>query len=434
MNTPKLLIEQWLPIAEIGAECTRDTSAAIHPPLHRLHVWWARRPLTVSRAAVLSSLLPAYPVGDDPDIRPWPGKFTKLFPSFDGYKSWFLRLIGIMGDPVAARKLLDWAVKRGKKISNPYGYPRALTVNPTEDQLRVLYDLLEWTWGTREITFCDPMAGGGSIPFEALRYGMTVYANELNPVASVILKATLDYPARFGPSLADDIRKYGKTWAERVRERLEPFYPLADQGLLLGRTVEFDPITDWYLMAWDAFSAEEFPADEARKLALALGIDLEKDIVREKKLVQKKSGTVVLNGAAARRKKGMVDAAAERFPHLIDALHTAMMIYDEEGSKACTAFIDRRGLRGDSRIKALVEAAMQAIPATRDKSGAFLRPELCTLDAMRLLFWPDLPAPKEEVEPVVGKQMEMFRMAEGKEGTEEEEQAEAGEVEESGDE
>ena len=259
MNPPKLLIEQWLPIAEIGAECTRDTSAAIHPPLHRLHVWWARRPLTVSRAAVLASLLPAYPVGDDPDIRsaralhadrPWPAKFTKLFPAFDDYKAWFLRLIGIKGNPVASRRIIEWAKYKGIKltpeiirrlpadwkkglpndmsVSIPYGYARAFTVNPTEDQLRVLYDLLEWTWGTREITFCDPMAGGGSIPFEALRYGMTVYANELNPVASVILKATLDYPARFGPSLADDIRKYGKIWAERVRERLEPFYPLAE--------------------------------------------------------------------------------------------------------------------------------------------------------------------------------------------------------------
>ena len=58
-------------------------------------------------------------------------------------------------------------------------------------------------------------------------FGLTVHANELNPVASVILKATLDYPARFGPSLADDIRKYGKLWADKVRERLEPFYPLA---------------------------------------------------------------------------------------------------------------------------------------------------------------------------------------------------------------
>ncbi|MGA7498819.1 MAG: hypothetical protein WBX00_18985 [Isosphaeraceae bacterium] len=155
-----------------------------------------------------------------------------------------------MGDPVASRKIIDWAKIRGIKltpkiisalptdwtqklpndmgVSIPYGYPRAFTVNPTEEQLSLLYDLLEWTWGTREITFCDPMSGGGSIPFEALRYGLRVHANELNSVASVILKATLDYPARYGSSLVEDIRKYGRLWCERVRERLERFYPLAN--------------------------------------------------------------------------------------------------------------------------------------------------------------------------------------------------------------
>ena len=53
MSRPKLLIEQWLPIETIGAECMRDASAAKKPPLNRLHIWWARRPLTVSRAAIL---------------------------------------------------------------------------------------------------------------------------------------------------------------------------------------------------------------------------------------------------------------------------------------------------------------------------------------------------------------------------------------------
>jgi putative DNA methylase len=229
MSRPRVLIEQWLPIAALGAESHRENSTGQHPPLNRLHVWWARRPLTVSRAAVLASILPAYPTANDPEIRTWPKKFLKLFPTFDAYKAWFLKLIGIHGDPVAGRRLIAWAKKENKKLNfNPYGYPRAFTLNPSDEQLRTLYDLLEWTWGTREITFCDPMAGGGSIPFEALRYGLTVHANELNPVASVILKATLDYPARFGPSLVEDIGKYGKIWVERVRKRLEPFYPLAD--------------------------------------------------------------------------------------------------------------------------------------------------------------------------------------------------------------
>src|SRR5271166_3467300 len=59
MAKPKLLIEQWLPIEAIGAECMRERGASSAlPPLYFLHVWWARRPLTVSRAAILASLLP----------------------------------------------------------------------------------------------------------------------------------------------------------------------------------------------------------------------------------------------------------------------------------------------------------------------------------------------------------------------------------------
>jgi adenine-specific DNA methylase len=230
MPHTKLLIEQWLPIAPIGAECMRERGASSAlPPLYFLHVWWARRPLTVSRAAILASLLPAYPEGNDPSVQPWPDKFRRKFPNFDDYKQWFIKLIGILGDPVKGRKLIQWANDQGIKLKvHPYGYPRAFTTNPSQDQLEELYDLLEWTWGTRDIAFSDPMAGGGSIPFEALRYGLTVHANELNPVASVILKATLDYPARFGLSLVADIRKYGELWAKKVRERLEQFFPLAD--------------------------------------------------------------------------------------------------------------------------------------------------------------------------------------------------------------
>jgi putative DNA methylase len=55
----------------------------------------------------------------------------------------------------------------------------------------------------------DPTSGGGSIPFEALRLGNRVIANELNPVAAVILHATLGFPARFGPDLLGHIEDWG---------------------------------------------------------------------------------------------------------------------------------------------------------------------------------------------------------------------------------
>src|SRR5271169_5259926 len=57
---PRLLIEEWLPAAAIGVECIRERGTGQQPPDKRFHVWWARRPLVASRAAVLASVLPAH--------------------------------------------------------------------------------------------------------------------------------------------------------------------------------------------------------------------------------------------------------------------------------------------------------------------------------------------------------------------------------------
>jgi adenine-specific DNA methylase len=53
------LIESWLPIAALGEESVRERrSMTALPPTYYLHVWWARRPLVASRAAIMASLLP----------------------------------------------------------------------------------------------------------------------------------------------------------------------------------------------------------------------------------------------------------------------------------------------------------------------------------------------------------------------------------------
>jgi len=216
-DPPPVLIESWLPIQELGVESRRENATGQHPPPNRLHVWWARRPLTVSRAAVLASLLPQW----DAD---WPPHLLAKFPTEESYQEWFKHLLGIRGDPVTARKKLDRARHEGESIPNPYDGPRAFTINPDANDLEIMLELLEQAWDTREVAMVDPMAGGGSIPFEALRYGFTTHAGELNPVASVILKATLDYPARYGVELADDIRKWGARWYELVKQRLESYF------------------------------------------------------------------------------------------------------------------------------------------------------------------------------------------------------------------
>ncbi len=50
------LLESGFPCHQVGAQTVRETASG-NPQTHRLHVWWARRPLTVSRAAVQASLL-----------------------------------------------------------------------------------------------------------------------------------------------------------------------------------------------------------------------------------------------------------------------------------------------------------------------------------------------------------------------------------------
>jgi putative DNA methylase len=142
---------------------------------------------------------------------------------------------------------------------------------------------------------------------------------------------------------------------------------LRKQGLLLGREVQFDPVTDWYLMAWDAFAAQEFPYDEARKLAIALGIDLDREVMARKRLAAKKGNFIVMQEPNQRRKKGLVDDEVDSFTHWIDAVHTAMMIYQEDGSRACDVFLQKSGLKRDSTFKALLQALLNAIPRNRIK-------------------------------------------------------------------
>ena len=272
MTRPDVLIEHWLPIEAIGAESKRERGASSAlPPLYFLHVWWARRPLTASRAAILASVLPNW-------SEEWPEELKNRFPNEEKYHQWFIHLTGIRGDPVKGRKLVDWAKKKGIMLKfHPYGgAPRAFTVNPSKEDLELMGDLLEHTWGTRELSVLDPFAGGGSIPFEALRYGFTTIANELNPVAVTILKATLDYPARFGPSFAEDIKRWGNIWAKRVEEKLDQYFPKQPNENIFaylwartvacpttGKPVPLSP--NWWLSKGSKPAAVELQAEEWMK-------------------------------------------------------------------------------------------------------------------------------------------------------------------------
>lgn len=60
----------------------------------------------------------------------------------------------------------------------------------------------------------DPFAGGGAIPLEAARLGCKSYGNDINPVAHIIQKGSLEFPQKYGKpitySKAEFIKLYGE--------------------------------------------------------------------------------------------------------------------------------------------------------------------------------------------------------------------------------
>ncbi len=222
VDRPRVLIEEWLPVTELGIESRRERAAASAlPPLSFLHVWWARRPLVASAGAILASLLPA-----------WSSDLAKAFPKADevrseaNYRKWFLRLCGITGDPVAGRRVLAAANESGQKLKgNGYGYKQAFKNSPSLADLTLLHSLLAQTWHDPP-SLIDPTAGGGSIPYEAIRYGISSAANDLNPVASAVLRAGVATPALHGVGLVPDIEKWGQVLVQRLRHALVSFFSL----------------------------------------------------------------------------------------------------------------------------------------------------------------------------------------------------------------
>ena len=192
------LIEEWLPIAEIGIESQRErTPMTPFPAPNRLHVWWARRPLVAARAAVMASLLPA-----------------------DTDRARFLHALGIHGDPVAAQQKMAIAKRSGQRVEAPYGYKRAFTYSLSAEERSWFRYESKRAQIEGEVVCLDPTAGGGSIPFEALRMGLNIAANDINPVASLVEKLTIALPYTLGTSVIEEYKRLAKCF----RERLEPYF------------------------------------------------------------------------------------------------------------------------------------------------------------------------------------------------------------------
>ena len=132
----------------------------------------------------------------------------------------FLSTLGTSSRVVAERRAMDAIKAKGEWSNVSFSSDRAFKYNPSQ---------LERDWFRSNLATQDPLvldvtAGGGSIPFEAGRLGVSSHANDLNPVSAFILRATCQWPQQYGPDLLthfDDIRE---RFQKRVRELLDGVY------------------------------------------------------------------------------------------------------------------------------------------------------------------------------------------------------------------
>lgn len=165
-TTPtRRLIEEAFPLKKVS-EDSKHEKLVRHGHISTLHIWPARRPLAAARATAIAALLPD--------------------PGDEKRREELCRRI---------ETITRWGTENGSELKK------------FRQEIRAAY-------GGRPPRVLDMFAGGGALPFEAMRLGCDVTAIDYNPVAWLLLRCTLEYPQRLA----------GKTWPipPSLEKYLEP--------------------------------------------------------------------------------------------------------------------------------------------------------------------------------------------------------------------
>lgn len=204
----KKLIEVALPLEAINAASSREKSIR-HGHPSTMHLWWARRPLAAARAVIWASLV------DDPSSN------LDKFPTEKEQNQERQRLFKIL------EKLIVWENSTNEEV------------------LKEARKEIFRSNGGNLPPLLDPFSGGGTIPLEAQRLGLEAHAHDLNPVAVMINKATIEIPPKFcdvqpvnpeanaiGGSgykgiagMVEDVRYYGEWIKQEAYKQIGKNYP-----------------------------------------------------------------------------------------------------------------------------------------------------------------------------------------------------------------
>jgi len=254
-------------------------------------------------------------------------------------------------------------------------------------------------------------AGGQGGSDSVLRETSTVYWEDVEPrVAGAVRKRVSEfqdagitgvdlYLASFGPALEE----FSRAWplqrgtprekpnpSPRGRraaldETWDPYAVTPEDALDVARRevkrwrleqlthlkadADLDPATAFFVLAWDAFRAPVFPYDEGLRLARAVGVDPDRDVVG--RLAEKKGSDLRLWDSVRRAATGAL-GPADGSRGMIDALHHAA---NRARSRSLTAAHEMLGeslVEQDPRFFAAFEAVLEVLPLSQNFTSVAL--------------------------------------------------------------
>ncbi len=200
--------ESVLPTKTVGIECLKESNPETMSPHRNIFKWFARRPTTATRLAILSSVLPQEISNEE-----------------------LLNIMCVGPENKTNKNTSEYILEKYKSkndrngtIEEHFGYQYPHRKVPSEHELQNLHEQLKSYWDGNLPVVIDPTAGGGTIPLESLRYGLPTISNELNPVAWLLNKVILEYGVTVG-SVDSEVRHWMSKIEEQVRDDLTEFFP-----------------------------------------------------------------------------------------------------------------------------------------------------------------------------------------------------------------
>jgi putative DNA methylase len=208
--------------------------------------------------------------------------------------------------------------------------------------------------------------------------GVDLYLSAFGPALEAFSR---HWPVKRSRPRPEPVERRRRRQAEIFEEAYDPFAATPEDALDVARRevkawrlrqlardrrAHLDPLTEFFVLAWDAFDAPKFPFDEALHLARVVGLDMDRDVIG--RIAAKKGDEVSLWDSETRIASHGLGPADGSLSWL-DALHHAACRARRQSLEAAVKLLEEaRVLREPAFLMAL-EAVLEVLPPSRAYTG-----------------------------------------------------------------